>query len=263
MQACMPSRRPHARSARVGYASARQADHFETDCRPGTRRSQSRGGSTAASAGYWPFFTSAMTSLEAPKKRRAWGAVRAIWLMMLYLATRPTRMEPRRVRLLMFESFAKKMSGCRMMGMAATGTAATLPYSCIIPSVHDHHLLLKVDGKESFTKSVPRASMRSTIRKQPRTVPTAFMHAVKNQRLGFASTAEQKRITRGPLMTRVKRLAPESTPTMMGNQGAAANCLRLSRESFQPMVWKLAHAERALRRRRERASGSQFLATMA
>mmetsp|Transcript_8039 Transcript_8039/g.8848 ORF Transcript_8039/g.8848 Transcript_8039/m.8848 type:complete len:201 (+) Transcript_8039:316-918(+) len=177
-----------------------------------------------------------MVSLEAPKKRKACGAWSAIWLMMEYLATRPIKIEPRSTVSLMFDSFAKKMSGWRIIGMAATGIAATLPYVCIMPSVHDHHLLENVEGNVSFTKSVPRISMRSTSKRQPSTVPTAFMQAVKNHRLGLARTAEQNKITKGPDITNTKRLAPESIPTMMGNQGAAANCFRLSTESFHPMV---------------------------
>jgi len=63
------------------------------------------------SAGYLPFFTTSMVSLEAPKKRSACGAESAIWLMMLYFKIRPTRMEPKSTASLMFESFAKKISG--------------------------------------------------------------------------------------------------------------------------------------------------------
>merc|ERR1719362_1771861 len=78
--------------------------------------------------------------------------------------------------------------------------------------------------------------MSATNSKQPRTVPTALAHAVKNQRRGFARTAEQYNTTKGPDITNAKRFAPESAPTRIGNQGAAANSLRFSRESFQPIA---------------------------
>ena len=96
------------------------------------------------------FFTACMVSWDAPKKRSKCGAVSAICAMMLYLMILPTKIANKIVQSLILESFPKKIRGWRMIGIAETGTAAIEPYDCIMPSVQDHHLLVKVAGKDSF-----------------------------------------------------------------------------------------------------------------
>eukprot|EP00403_Amphidinium_massartii_P019858 CAMPEP_0178432042 /NCGR_PEP_ID=MMETSP0689_2-20121128/32174_1 /TAXON_ID=160604 /ORGANISM="Amphidinium massartii, Strain CS-259" /LENGTH=116 /DNA_ID=CAMNT_0020054003 /DNA_START=186 /DNA_END=536 /DNA_ORIENTATION=- len=115
----------------------------------------------------------------------------AMWAMMLYLRIRPTRIEVYKTAGDMPDNLAKKTKGCKIIGIAATGTAATAPYVCIICSVHAHHRLSKVVGNVSLIKPVPCTSTKLHKTTTPATVPTALHTAVRSHIFSLANTAEQ------------------------------------------------------------------------
>mmetsp|Transcript_47222 Transcript_47222/g.106013 ORF Transcript_47222/g.106013 Transcript_47222/m.106013 type:complete len:86 (+) Transcript_47222:49-306(+) len=71
--------------------------------------------------------TSLMTSLDAPKYLSKEGAVIATFAMMAYFTRRPTKMEISNTAGLVLVSLAKKINGCKMIGMAAMGPIARKP----------------------------------------------------------------------------------------------------------------------------------------